>query len=108
MDPLPLVIDKREWVGIEQAISQRATLLNEIISDLYGEQRLLREGLMPPALVFANPHFLRPCFGLLPPGGVHLLSYAADIARSPDGRWWVVADRTRHLLEWDTHCRTAW
>jgi len=95
MDPLPLVIDKREWVGIEQAISQRATLLNEIISDLYGEQRLLREGLMPPALVFANPHFLRPCFGLLPPGGVHLLSYAADIARSPDGRWWVVADRTQ-------------
>ena len=52
-------------------------------------------GLMPAALVLANPHFLRPCFGLQPLGGVHLHTYAVDIARSPDGRWWVLADRTQ-------------
>jgi uncharacterized circularly permuted ATP-grasp superfamily protein len=69
--------------------------MNAVLSDLYGSQRLLRERLMPAALVFANPHFLRPCCGLQPPGGVHLQTYAVDIARSPDGRWWVLADRTQ-------------
>ncbi|HLQ76951.1 MAG TPA: circularly permuted type 2 ATP-grasp protein [Terriglobia bacterium] len=95
MDPVPLVIDEKEWAGIEQAVAQRATLLNAIVSDLYGPQRLLHERRLPPALVFANPHFLRPCFGITPPGNVFLHSYAVDIARSPDGSWWVIADRTQ-------------
>jgi uncharacterized circularly permuted ATP-grasp superfamily protein/uncharacterized alpha-E superfamily protein len=95
MDPIPLVIDEKEWASIETAVIQRATLLNAILSDVYGPQRLLHRRLVPSALVFANPHFLRPCAGIAPVGGVHLQSYAVDIARSPDGRWWVVADRTQ-------------
>jgi uncharacterized circularly permuted ATP-grasp superfamily protein/uncharacterized alpha-E superfamily protein len=95
MDPIPLVMDQQEWVSIELAIIQRATLFNAILTDLYGPQRLLREGIYPPALVFANDHFLRPCFGIIPPGGIHLHTYAADLARSPDGRWWIIADRTQ-------------
>src|SRR5688572_27811475 len=58
MDPIPLAIDQKEWSLIEAAIIQRATLLNAILADLYGSQRLVKEGLVPPALVFANPHFL--------------------------------------------------
>jgi len=95
MDPIPLVINGKEWASIESAVIQRATLLNAILSDLYGSQQLLHQRLVPSALVFANPHFLRPCAGIEPVGGVHLQSYAVDIARSPDGRWWVVADRTQ-------------
>jgi len=95
MDPIPLALDQREWSGIEAAVAQRATLLNSILSDLYGSQRLLHERLVPSALVFANPNFLRPSVGLQPSGGVHLHTYAVDIARSPDGRWWVLADRTQ-------------
>jgi len=95
MDPIPLIISEQEWAGIEQAVGQRAKLLNAILADLYGPQKLLHERQLPPALVYANPHFLRPCFGVTPPGGMHLLSYAVDIARSPDGSWWVIADRTQ-------------
>jgi uncharacterized circularly permuted ATP-grasp superfamily protein/uncharacterized alpha-E superfamily protein len=95
MDPIPLVIDEREWAYIEQAAIQRATLFNAILFDLYGEQRLLLERLLPTALVFASPHFLRPCFGIRPPGGVHLHTFTLDIARSPAGNWWVIADRTQ-------------
>ena len=95
MDPIPLVISEHEWAGIELAVGQRAKLLNAILADLYGQQKLLHERRLPAALVYANPHFLRPCFGIKPPGGVHLHSYAVDIARSPDGSWWVVADRTQ-------------
>src|SRR5947209_13676757 len=67
MDPIPLVIHAKEWASIEQAVIQRASLFNAILFDLYGEQRLLHEHLLPPATVFANPNFLRPCFGIAPP-----------------------------------------
>ena len=95
LDPIPLVIAENEWIEIERAVIQRATLLNAVLADLYGPQQLLHQQWIPPALVFANPHFLRPCHGIEPRGGVHLHSYAADLARSPDGHWWVTSDRTQ-------------
>jgi len=95
LDPIPLVIEEREWLGIERAIVQRATLLNAMLAELYGPQRLVHERLIPPALVYGNPGFLRPCFGITPPRGAYLHFYAADLGRSPDGRWWVIADRTQ-------------
>ena len=63
LDPLPLVIDETEWASIEAAMRQRATLLNAILADFYGPQRLLREDLLPPELIFRHPGFLRPCCG---------------------------------------------
>jgi len=95
LDPIPLVLDGAEWAGIERAIVQRATLLNTILADLYGPQRLLNDGLLPPELLFPNPAFLRSCCHVPVPGGVYLHMYAADLARSADGRWWVIADRTQ-------------
>jgi uncharacterized circularly permuted ATP-grasp superfamily protein/uncharacterized alpha-E superfamily protein len=95
LDLVPMVLPQEEWNGIEAAVVQRATLLNKILVDVYGEQRLLKEGLLPPALVYGHAGFLRPCRGAKPPGGVMLHFYAADLARSPDGRWWVIDDRTQ-------------
>jgi uncharacterized circularly permuted ATP-grasp superfamily protein/uncharacterized alpha-E superfamily protein len=95
LDLLPMILPQEEWSGIEAAIVQRATLLNRILIDVYGEQRLLREGLLPPALVYGHAGFMRPCHGAKAPGEVMLHVYAADIARSPDGRWWVIDDRTQ-------------
>jgi uncharacterized circularly permuted ATP-grasp superfamily protein/uncharacterized alpha-E superfamily protein len=93
LDLIPLVIPVTEWRTIEAGVTQRARLLNAILADIYGAGRLLRDGLLPPALVHANPSFLRPCCGVAPPGGLFLHLYAVDLARSPDGRWWVLADR---------------
>jgi uncharacterized circularly permuted ATP-grasp superfamily protein/uncharacterized alpha-E superfamily protein len=95
MDPIPFVIDANEWASIERAVTQRASLLNAVLADLYGDQRLIHDRLLPAALALANPHFLRACFGIAPKGGVHLHSYAMDIGRSPTGAWWVIADRTQ-------------
>ncbi len=95
LDPIPLVIDGAEWAQLERAISQRATLLNQVLADLYGGQQLIQRRQFPAALLFASPHFLRPCYGVQPPGGVFLHSYAADLARSEDGQWWVISDRTQ-------------
>lgn len=95
LDPIPLTIDPAEWKAIEAAIVQRAMLLNAILADLYGKQQLARQRILPPELIFSSPSFLRPCWGIEPPGGVFLHLYAADLARSPDGQWWVLADRAQ-------------
>ena len=95
LDAVPQLIPASEWRIIEAGLAQRARLLNLVLADLYGPQRLLREGFLPPRLVFANPSFLRPCHGIEPPGGVHLHLHAVDLARSPDGRWWALADRAQ-------------
>jgi uncharacterized circularly permuted ATP-grasp superfamily protein/uncharacterized alpha-E superfamily protein len=95
LDPVPLLLLADEWRAIEVGLAQRARLLDALLADIYGPQRLLSEGLVPPELVFGHPNFLWPCQGIVPRGGNWLHVYAADLARAPDGRWWVLADRTQ-------------
>jgi uncharacterized circularly permuted ATP-grasp superfamily protein/uncharacterized alpha-E superfamily protein len=95
LDLLPYILPAAEWAQIEAAVVQRATLFNRILADLYGEQTLLQQGLIPPALIYGHSGFLRPLVGTRQPGNLFLHLYAVDLARSPDGRWWVVADRTQ-------------
>jgi uncharacterized circularly permuted ATP-grasp superfamily protein/uncharacterized alpha-E superfamily protein len=95
VDPLPLLLSPREWTEIEEGISQRADLLNRVLADVYGPQTLLHSGAIPPSVVFGHQGFLHQVQGIRPPGGIHLFHYAADLARSPDGKWWVVGDRTQ-------------
>ncbi len=96
LDPLPLVLSAGEWHSLEDALIQRATLFERLLSDLYGDRRLLDGSGLPPEMVYATDRFLRPCVGLpVWREGRCLPFYAADLARSPDGRWWVVSDRTQ-------------
>ena len=95
LDPLPFVIPAAEWSAIEAGVAQRARLLNALLADLYGPQRLLAEGHIPAELPFGHPNYLWPCQGLVPVSGTWLHFYAADLARAPDGRWWLLADRTQ-------------
>jgi len=95
LDLLPFMLPASEWAQIEAAVIQRATLFNRILADLYGEQTLLQQGLIPPALIYGHSGFLRPLVGAKQPRDLFLHLYAVDLARSPDGRWWVVADRTQ-------------
>ena len=95
LDPIPFVIAPEEWQQLETGLIQRATLLNKILADCYGNQELIRSRWLSPALVFGQPDFLRPCHGIRVPGDMYLHFYAADLSRSPDGRWWVVSDRTQ-------------
>src|ERR1700692_4348032 len=72
LDAIPLLISPTEWRELEAGLIQRARLLNWILTDLYGSQKLLRGGHLPPAVVFANPGFLRPCHGLPVPDNAWL------------------------------------
>jgi len=95
LDMIPLLLPPAEWAQIEAALIQRARLLNLVLADIYGPQRLIREGLLPPSLLYANPGFLRPCHGMRVPGDIHLHLHGVDMARSASGQWWVLADRTQ-------------
>ena len=95
LDAIPLLLSQAEWTPLEAALIQRARLLNLILQDLYGPQKLMREGLLPPELIFNHPGFLRACHGINLPHQCHLHLYSADIGRLPDGRWAVLADRSQ-------------
>ena len=95
LNALPLLISPADWRGIATSLQQRAKLLNAILQDVYGEQRLIRGGYLPGALVLGNPGYLRAMQGVKPLGGIYLHVVAFDIARGPDGRWWVIGQRTQ-------------
>lgn len=95
LDPLPFLLPASEWRRIEAGVAQRAQLLNSLLADLYGPQELLAKGAIPPELAFGHPNYLWPCRGVKPPHGTWLHVYAVDLARAPDGRWWVLGDRAQ-------------
>ena len=95
LSPVPVLIPEAEWSEIENGLRQRADLLEMVLSDLYGDNRLTREGHLPAMLVAGNPEWLRPLVGMKPASG-HFLHYVAfDIGRGADGGWWVLGDRTQ-------------
>ncbi len=95
LDVLPYLVDRVEWLTLCRGLRQRARLLNEIIADCYGPQRLVRDGLLPAELVLGHPDFLRPCHGWEPVGRHRLHLYAADIGRDPSGKFTIYSDRTQ-------------
>jgi len=92
---LPFLIAPEEWRHLEAGLIQRAELLDAILGDIYGEGELARDGALPAAIVAGSPEFLRPLVGSRPVGDHHLRFYAVDVGRGPDGRWWVISDRTQ-------------
>lgn len=95
LDPVPLLLPAEEWRTISAGLIQRARLLEAVLDDVYGPQRLLREGVLPASLVYADPGFLRAAHGVPPPGGMRLVLFAADLVRGPDGVWRVLSSRTQ-------------
>ncbi|HEX3768506.1 MAG TPA: circularly permuted type 2 ATP-grasp protein, partial [Puia sp.] len=95
LDNIPFLISKEEWTSIETGLSQRAQLLNFILEDIYGERKLIKEGILPMELIYNHAGFLRPCNGIRQRGKHQLILYSADIAKNTKGRLWVVNDRTQ-------------
>ncbi|MFO1244472.1 MAG: circularly permuted type 2 ATP-grasp protein [Ramlibacter sp.] len=95
LDLFPLIVSPESWQQVEAGVLQRVRLLDQIMADVYGPQRLLADGLLPSALVQGHPGYLRAMHGVKPLGGTHLHIAAFDMARGPDGNWWVLSQRTQ-------------
>ena len=95
LDPVPLLISSEEWTVIEAGLKQRAELLDLILKDIYGKQTLLKKGLLPAELIFGHEGFLHPCVGAVQNQQRQLTLYSANLARGPNGRMWILDDRTQ-------------
>ncbi|GJG96146.1 circularly permuted type 2 ATP-grasp protein [Cupriavidus pauculus] len=93
LEVFPFLISEADWDVIEAGVTQRATLANAIMADIYGPQTLLTRGLLPPGLVYGHPGYLRPLKGYQPPGGSFLQTIAVDLVHTDSG-WTVIAHRT--------------
>ncbi|AZO51200.1 MAG: hypothetical protein EOS54_17800 [Mesorhizobium sp.] len=92
---VPLLIEEKEWAAISAGLVQRADLFEEILADVYGPNRLIQKGILPASLIAASPEYLRPVAGTRPASGHFLHMLAFELGRGPDGRWWVLGDRTQ-------------
>jgi uncharacterized circularly permuted ATP-grasp superfamily protein/uncharacterized alpha-E superfamily protein len=92
---LPLLIDADDWRDIAAGVVQRAELLERVLQDVYGEGRLIASGALPAAAVAGCRDYLQPAHGVVKPGQPYLHLYAAELGRGPDGKWWVLGDRTQ-------------
>lgn len=94
LDPLPLVLQEREWSALEAGVVQRSELLDAIVADLYGAQKLLATGQLPVPAVLDHDEYLRTVVGT-PIASPSLFMVAVDLGRDADGRWTVMSDRTQ-------------
>jgi uncharacterized circularly permuted ATP-grasp superfamily protein/uncharacterized alpha-E superfamily protein len=95
VDLLPLLMTGEEWNALAAGLEQRSRLLNALLTDLYDQRRALRQGWLPPELVYAHPGFLHPCHQALPAGSRWLIFHGVDLARGPDGAFRVYGDRAQ-------------
>ncbi len=95
LDPLPLLLDAAEWAALEAGLGQRAELLDAVLTDLYGERRLIARGLLPAEVVYGHDGFVRAADQIRLPGPHQLFLAGADLIRGEGGRWLVLGDRTQ-------------
>lgn len=94
-DIIPRIVSAQEWKELEQGLKQRIYALNLFLHDIYNEQRILRDSVIPAELIYSATGFLKPCLGLNPPGGIWCHITGTDLVRDRDGRWYVLEDNLR-------------
>ncbi|WP_324025316.1 circularly permuted type 2 ATP-grasp protein [Maribacter sp. BPC-D8] len=94
LNVVPFMLHQDEWTKVEAGLKQRAELLNLVLKDVYGERKLIKNGIVPYEVIYGHRGFLRQCSGMELKLEQYLSIYAADLCRGTDGRLWVVNDRT--------------
>ena len=95
LDGIPLLLSAADWETLEAGVVQRSRLLDAVLADLYGEQRSITSGDLPPELLFGHPGYLRAAHGIANPGGHQLFMLGCDVSRAADGRFQINADRAQ-------------
>ena len=94
-DIIPRIIDGAEWSQLEQGLKQRIRALNLFLDDVYGAQKIIKEGKIPAEIISTASGFLKPCLGVKPPAGVWCHITGTDLVRDKDGEWYVLEDNLR-------------
>lgn len=94
-DPIPRLLDAREWSRIARGLEQRVRALNLFIADVYRDRKILHDRIVPPDLVYGASGYRRPCVGLRVPRDVYIHVSGIDLIRDADGRFLVLEDNCR-------------
>lgn len=94
-DLIPRIITAPEWVKIESGLKQRVRALNLFLGDLYGEQRIIKDGVISPELIYQGRDFRREIVGIVPPRGIYTHISGIDIIRDEQGEFLILEDNLR-------------
>lgn len=94
-DLLPRIISAKEWEHLERGLTQRITALNLFLHDIYHEQRILKDGVIPPHYVLSGKHFRREFAGFNVPKDIYIHVCGTDLIRDNKGEWLVLEDNAR-------------
>ncbi|MBI1824014.1 MAG: circularly permuted type 2 ATP-grasp protein, partial [Nitrospirae bacterium] len=94
-DIIPRIIDVADWIRIEQGLRQRVEALNEFLKDIYSDQKIIKDGILPTELIYSSKGFLPQCIGLKPPKGIWCHISGIDLVRNSDGVLYVLEDNLR-------------
>jgi uncharacterized circularly permuted ATP-grasp superfamily protein len=95
LDLVPRVISAAEWTRLERGITQRVKALECYLDDIYGDQEILNDGVIPRRLVTSCEHFYRQAAGIVPPNGVRIHVAGIDLIRDEKGNFRVLEDNLR-------------
>jgi uncharacterized circularly permuted ATP-grasp superfamily protein len=94
-DVIPRFVPYQEWEWLERGLKQRIEALNCFIHDIYNEQKILQDKVMPREAIESAPGYLKPCMGLQPPAGIWCHITGTDLVKDRDGSWYVLEDNLR-------------
>ncbi|MDB9525097.1 circularly permuted type 2 ATP-grasp protein [Oscillatoria sp. CS-180] len=94
-DPLPRLISATEWQTLNSGLQQRVTALNQFCADVYGDQKILQDGVIPREVIESAVRFRKDCIGMKPPGDIWCHISGIDLVRNGDGKWCVLEDNLR-------------
>ena len=94
-DAIPRVITAQEWDSLEKGLIQRVNALNLFLKDIYGEKRILADGVIPEEFVYRSPGYLPQCEGIVPVKGVYSHISGIDLVKGKDGVWYILEDNLR-------------
>ncbi len=94
-DIIPRLVEKNEWSRIDRGLKQRIRALNEFLKDIYGQQKILKNKVIPAEIILSGKHFLKACVGLYPPQGIWCHITGTDLIRHSDGNVYVLEDNLR-------------
>ncbi len=94
-DLIPRIVSASEWATLEKGLKQRIHALNLFLADIYGEQKIVKDHVIPQDLILSSKGFLKPCVGIKPPQGIWCHITGTDLVRDRDGQWYVLEDNLR-------------
>ncbi|WP_206756122.1 circularly permuted type 2 ATP-grasp protein [Phormidium sp. FACHB-592] len=94
-DIIPRIVSADDWATLEKGLEQRIHTLNLFLADIYSEQKILRDNVIPSEIIYSASGFLKPCIGLKPPGGIWCHITGTDLVRDRSGQWFVLEDNLR-------------